>query len=125
MATLLKDGHPVARKEHQCPWCTHVIKPGEKYYRQTVADDGRVYDYICCEECNEALGLLWEYWELEDLTGSEEFMERIWEVLEYFMPKDEIHKLNNHEQVLEVLKHKDEIIAAEREYRNKYKYWYR
>ena len=125
MATLLKDGHPIARKEHQCPWCAHVIKPGEKYYRQTVAYDGSVYDNISCEECNEIFGFLWEYWELEDLTGSEEFMERIWDVLGDFMSKEEIRKLNNHEQVLEVLKHKEEIIEADQKFRNKYGYWCR
>ena len=105
--------------------CYKTIKPGEKYYRQTVAYDGSVYDNISCEECHEIFGFLWEFWELEDLTDSEAFMERIWDVLGNFMPKEEIRKLGNHEQVLEVLKHKEEIIAADREFRNKYGDWCR
>lgn len=123
MVAVLKDWHPTARKEHQCPFCAHIIKPGEKYHRQTVAYDGTVYDNILCEECNEVLGLLYEYWEYEDLTGSEEFMERVWDVLESYMPKEEVHKMTNHEQVVEVLKHKDEILKEKQEFKKKYGYW--
>ena len=31
--TMLKDGHPTARKEHKCMFCGRIIRKGEKYMK--------------------------------------------------------------------------------------------
>ena len=53
MPTLLKDSHPIARKEHTCELCGCKINKGQKYYRQTNIYDGRIYDWIEHEECRD------------------------------------------------------------------------
>lgn len=122
MATLLKDLLPVARKEHICPICGHVIQPGERYHRQSVADYGTAYDVYECMACHNAMKLLLEYWEYEDFNV-EGFFERVWDVLEYYMPIENIKKMTNHEQILELLKHEKDILDDKRKWRNEYGEW--
>lgn len=52
MVQILRDIHPVARKEHRCMFCGGTIKVGQKYERQTNVYDGQVYDWITHEECS-------------------------------------------------------------------------
>ena len=42
----LKETMPVANKEHTCNWCGGKIVKGEKYNRQTILFDGRIYDWV-------------------------------------------------------------------------------
>ena len=53
MPTILKESHPIARKEHLCEFCGCKIKKGQKYYRQTNIYDGCIYDWIEHEECHQ------------------------------------------------------------------------
>ena len=53
MLTMLKDSHPIARKEHICELCGCKINKGQKYYRQTNIYDGYIYDWIEHEECHQ------------------------------------------------------------------------
>ena len=48
--TMLKDGHPTARKEHECMFCGRIIRKGEKYHRSTFVYDD-VYDWVECDKC--------------------------------------------------------------------------
>lgn len=52
MVQILRDIHPVARKEHKCMFCGGTIKVGQKYNRQTNVYDGQIYDWITHEECS-------------------------------------------------------------------------
>lgn len=54
MITILKDSHPIARKEHTCMLCYGKIHKGQKYYRQTCVYDAAPYDWIEHEECRAA-----------------------------------------------------------------------
>ncbi len=51
MITVLKESHPVARKQHTCMLCYCKIEKGQRYYRQTCKYDD-VYDFIEHEECH-------------------------------------------------------------------------
>ena len=51
MPTMLKESHPIARKEHLCGLCGCKINKGQKYNRQTNIYDGYIYDWIEHEEC--------------------------------------------------------------------------
>ena len=53
MVTVLKDSHPVARKEHRCLLCNGTINKGQRYYRQTCVYDAAPYDCIDHDECYE------------------------------------------------------------------------
>lgn len=53
MPTILHDSHPIARKEHICEYCGCKISKGQKYYRQTCAYDGYVYDWVAHKECQD------------------------------------------------------------------------
>ena len=51
MITILKESHPIARKEHRCMLCNGKIAKGQRYYRQTCVYDDKPYDFIEHEEC--------------------------------------------------------------------------
>ena len=53
MPIMLKESHPIARKEHICELCGGKINKGQKYYRQTNIYDGCIYEWIEHEECNQ------------------------------------------------------------------------
>lgn len=44
-----------ARKQHRCSECRKVIRPGQLYERQAMADDGSVYSFKLCRRCLYAL----------------------------------------------------------------------
>ena len=53
MLTMLKESHPIARKEHLCGLCGCKINKGQKYHRQTNVYDGCIYDWIEHDECHQ------------------------------------------------------------------------
>jgi hypothetical protein len=50
--TLLSECNVKARKRHWCGWCATAIEPGETYYRQACAYDGRAYTWRECAACD-------------------------------------------------------------------------
>ena len=58
MITMLKESHPIARKEHICEFCGGKINKGQKYYRQTNIYDGCIYEWIEHEECHQIASAL-------------------------------------------------------------------
>ena len=67
---ILKQLHPIARKEHTCMLCGCKIKAGEKYTRQTIVNDD-IYDFVCHEECDELTQRLDMYDDGDGITGVE------------------------------------------------------
>ena len=65
MPTMLKESHPIARKEHICDFCGCKINKGQKYYRQTNIYDGCIYDWIEHEECSQIASELDMYGECD------------------------------------------------------------
>lgn len=49
---LLHESTPTARKTHFCSLCTGPIHPGQTYFRDTLAYDGTVYDWLTCPACS-------------------------------------------------------------------------
>lgn len=45
----IKSKNPIAKKEHICNWCGSKITIGEKYNRETILFDGRIYHLDCLE----------------------------------------------------------------------------
>lgn len=77
MPNLLKSKKVTARKVHSCATCGGgAIQPGQTYQRDTYVYDGRVYDWVMCEEC-EALASRVFAWVsyAEDGIGSEDYEE--------------------------------------------------
>ena len=54
----IKSKNPIAKKEHICNWCGSKITIGEKYNRETILLDGRIYDWVSHLDCLELTGLL-------------------------------------------------------------------
>lgn len=50
---LLEKTTPTARKDHRCDFCGGVIQKGEKYERQSIANDGSVYTWKSHKVCND------------------------------------------------------------------------
>lgn len=48
---LLTDEIITARQDHRCDFCGGVIHKGEKYNRQAIAEDGRVWTWKSHEVC--------------------------------------------------------------------------
>ena len=67
----LKTTTPVARKEHICNWCGGKIAKGEKYNRQTILFDGRIYDWVSHLDCLGLTGLL-NMFDYDDGEGIDE-----------------------------------------------------
>ena len=65
MLTMLKESHPIARKEHICEFCGGKINKGQKYCRQTNIYDGYIYDWIEHEECYQIASELDMYGECD------------------------------------------------------------
>ena len=51
-ATVLSDTVVVARKNHQCCECRHVIKPSEIYRREKTLYEGSFETYKTCVNCD-------------------------------------------------------------------------
>lgn len=54
MPDLIRHTTPTARTTHRCMLCTGPIDVGETYTRDTLVFDGRVYDWIECQQCTDA-----------------------------------------------------------------------
>ena len=65
MPIMLKESHPIARKEHICELCGGKINKGQKYYRQTNIYDGCIYEWIEHEECYQIASELDMYGECD------------------------------------------------------------
>ena len=66
MITVLKDSHPVARKEHICLLCNCKINKGQRYYRQTCVYDAAPYDWWEHDECHKVARELDMYKDCDD-----------------------------------------------------------
>lgn len=66
MLTVLRETHPIAKKEHICEFCGYKIQPGQRYFRQTNVYDGVVYDFITHQECYEVSRKLRMYDDCDD-----------------------------------------------------------
>ena len=69
--TILKNLHPIASKEHKCMFCGRMIKKGEKYHRQSIAD-GYAYDFVECEKCEFIANELDMYYDCQDVGLDED-----------------------------------------------------
>lgn len=58
MIEILHSTGPIARKEYRCCFCTDLIHIGEKYNRDTIIYDGRIYDWISHNHCREMIRIL-------------------------------------------------------------------
>ena len=70
---ILKILHPIARRRHKCQLCECAIEKGQRYERQTVSECGRVYDFICHEECSELISDLRFQRTWEDSADADSF----------------------------------------------------
>ena len=77
MPTMLKESHPIARKEHLCEFCGCKINKGQKYHRQTNVYDDCIYDWIEHEECGQIASELdmYDEYNYDEGLSSEDFEE--------------------------------------------------
>lgn len=66
MLTVLRETHPIAKKEHICEFCGCKIQPGQRYVRQTNVYDRIVYDFVTHRECEEVAHELRMYDDCDD-----------------------------------------------------------
>lgn len=94
MITVLKELHPVARKQHTCMLCNCKIEKGQRYYRQTCVYDA-VYDFIEHEECR-AISIELDMYDDLDYDGltDELFATDIDQYIYDNYPEKEADKLN-------------------------------
>ena len=130
--TLLKDTYPIARKEHRCTLCGHIIKPGEKYHRQTLVYDDKPYEWIEDMDCHKACELVCERldfygYDREDGLTEEVFDTEIIEILmdELNMNYVDASAMPHHERMLKVLEHYDDIMEAIKEARREEHEWWK
>ena len=91
--TILKDLHPIARKEHECMFCGRIIRKGDKYHRSTLVYDD-VYDFVECEKCEyvaKELGMYDDYNDADGLSVAV-FQDNIIEYIHCNHSIDEIEK---------------------------------
>jgi len=58
---MISQSSPVARKEHQCMWCSGVIKKGEKYEKSTYKYVDELYtwkNHLKCTKLYEELNMV-------------------------------------------------------------------
>lgn len=55
---VIRELHPVAKKEHICMFCGCKINRGDTYSRKTIVNDGEIYDWICHDECLYLISVL-------------------------------------------------------------------
>lgn len=51
LPSCYSEGHPVARKRHQCCECRGWIEPGEKYQRFSGVWEGSASTFKTCSDC--------------------------------------------------------------------------
>lgn len=85
-------------------FCGGVIEVGEKYQRNTIVNDGEIYDFICHDECDEVACKLEMYAETcyDDGVTAEYFRDRVFEYCDETY-HGEFNKLTYHEKVKKIL----------------------
>lgn len=92
---VLKILHPIAHKKHKCELCECAIEKGQKYERQTISENGSVYDFICHDECSELITDLRFQKTMEESADADSFQSGLvsynedyhhpeWNVLDYY-----------------------------------------
>lgn len=62
MSTVLSSKRVTARKPHRCSCCSvECIQPGQVYQRDSVLNDGRVYDWVTCSPCAAIFDTVWDW----------------------------------------------------------------
>jgi hypothetical protein len=62
MTTVLRTAKVTARKPHRCSCCSAVcIQPGDQYTRDSILNDGRVYDWVMCSDCADLFQTVWDW----------------------------------------------------------------
>ena len=108
MPTVLRESHPIARKEHICMLCGGKIKRGEKYYRQTCVYDTAPYEWTEHEDCREIVNRLqmFKLVDYDDGLSPEVFAEIIYDyILEHYPEEiaNELCKTSLHHQICSIL----------------------
>ena len=115
MITVLKDSYPVARKEHKCMLCGHIIKPGEKYHRKTLVYDDKPYDWIMDMDCDTVFNFVVDVMRFngydEEYIDEDNFNDEIWQIItdELNISKNDAFNLTHHERVMIVKEHLPEL----------------
>lgn len=89
----LRNVQPTARKEHKCEYCGGIIHVGEKYDRQTIVFDGRIYDWICHIECTQLAYELDMFDDCYDGLDSDAFIENLNQYVYDFHYDEEIEDI--------------------------------
>lgn len=58
---IIDERTPRARKEHKCDFCNKTIFTGEKYFDQVLKNDGELYHWKSCLECEFLCRELWDF----------------------------------------------------------------
>lgn len=108
MSTLLREKRTVARKEHRCMFCGGVIHKGDTYNRQTIADNGEVYDWVSHTKCDSIFTLLDMYKENGyEGVSDYEFDAFVWSAIEELHPdRIEAEGMTTEQRVDWLLDHK-------------------
>lgn len=61
MATVLKETRPRSRGRVRCNACHRRIAKGSLYERQSVADNGFVWDWVSCPACTDVTAAVFAY----------------------------------------------------------------
>lgn len=113
MLTMLKETHPIARKEYLCSSCGCKINKGQKYYRQTNIYDGCIYDWKEHEECRAIAYELdmYDNCDSEDGLSPDDFKEMLDDYIDHEHYNDiaddtaeDWQNLTRYEEVCKILK---------------------
>lgn len=107
---VLKILHPIACRQHKCELCECAIEKGQRYERQTISENGSVYDFICHEECSELITDLRFQKTMEESADADSFQSGLacynednnhqeWNLLDFYdqvkLVQEEIRKYGN------------------------------
>lgn len=68
---LISTSRPVARKPHPCFYCRgRAVHVGQRYRRDTLTFDGRIYGVIVCAPCQEIEGQVFDWSTSADEAGA-------------------------------------------------------
>ena len=70
---------PKARKEYRCDWCGQTIKVGEVYGRQTLSNNGEIYEWKNHIRCSKIATKLRMFDECDEGLDDDHFQEWIGE----------------------------------------------
>lgn len=54
MTFLISEKRPVARKQHRCQNCNHMISVGTQYLKQFCIDGGDTWSWVSHQDCHAA-----------------------------------------------------------------------